>query len=54
MVLWKTSQNVQIDGVLLKEEALDFAKQLDQPDFKAWDCWLSNRETKLFQLNLFI
>ena len=33
----KNSQNVLINGVLLRQKALDFAKQQDQLDFKALD-----------------
>lgn len=43
----KMSQNVPIDRVLLKEKALNFAKQLDHPGFKASDCWLSNWKNKV-------
>ena len=41
--LAKGNQNVLKGEVLLKRKSLDSAKQLDQPDFKASDCWLSNR-----------
>ena len=51
--LAKRSQNVLIDEVLLKEKALYFAKQLEQPDFKASDCCLSKWKTGLLQLYLF-
>ena len=41
--LAKGNQNVLKGEVLLKRKSLDSAKQLDQPDFKGSDCWLSNR-----------
>ena len=42
MASCKKDSNVPTDGVLLKEKALNFAKQLDQLDSKALHCWLSN------------
>ena len=43
LVSCKGNQNVLKGEVLLKRKSLDSAKQLDQPDFKGSDCWLSNR-----------
>lgn len=34
------SQNIPIDGNLIKEKALSFAKNFDCPSFKASDGWL--------------
>ena len=34
------SQNVPTDGPILKEKALQFAKSLNFPTFKASDGWL--------------
>ena len=45
--LVKRSQYVPIDGVSLKEKALNFSKQLDHSGFKAADCWLSNWKNKV-------
>ena len=42
MASCKKDSNVPTDGVLLKEKALNFAKQLDQLDSKALHYWLSN------------
>jgi len=36
------SQQVPIDGTILKEKALEFAKKLKIEGFKASDCWLGN------------
>lgn len=36
------SQNLPLSGGLIKEKALEFAKQLGQPDFKASTGWLDN------------
>ena len=38
----KRSQQVPIDGVLLKEKAPEFAYDLGETEFKASDCWRSN------------
>jgi len=37
----KRSQKIPIDGVIIKEKALEFAKALGETEFKASDCWLS-------------
>ena len=37
----KRSQKVPIDGIILKEKALEFAKTLGIKEFKASDCWLN-------------
>ena len=37
----KRSQKIPIDGVIIKEKALEFAKALAETEFKASDCWLS-------------
>ena len=37
----KRSQKVPIDGIILKEKALKFAKTLGIKEFKASDCWLN-------------
>ena len=42
MASCKKDSNVPADGVLLKEKALNFAKQLDQLDSKALHCWQRN------------
>ena len=39
--LGKRNQKVSIDGIILKEKALEFAKTLGIKEFKALDCWLS-------------
>ena len=38
----KRSQKLPIDGIILKEKALEFAKALCVTEFKASDCWLNN------------
>ncbi|XP_065674129.1 tigger transposable element-derived protein 4-like [Hydra vulgaris] len=38
----KRSQQVPIDGTILKEKALKFAEALGKLDFKASDCWFHN------------
>ncbi|XP_065642738.1 tigger transposable element-derived protein 4-like [Hydra vulgaris] len=38
----KRSQQVPIDGTILKEKALKFAEALGELDFKASDCWFHN------------
>nr|XP_047123180.1 tigger transposable element-derived protein 6-like [Hydra vulgaris] len=38
----KRSQQVPIDGTILKEKALKFAEALGELDFKASDCWFYN------------
>ena len=37
----KRSKKVPIDGIILKEKALEFAKTLGIKKFKASDCWLN-------------
>ena len=46
----KRSQKVPIDGIILKEKALEFAKALEIKKFKASDCWL-NRWKKRYKYN---
>ena len=49
----KRSQKIPIDGAILKEKALEFAKALNETEFKASDCWLSNwkkRSVNIFHL----
>ena len=36
----KRSRKVPIDGIILKEKALEFPKTLEIKEFKASDCWL--------------
>ena len=31
-----------MDGIIIKEKALEFAKVLGVTEFKASDCWLNN------------
>ena len=38
----KRSQERPIDGVIIKEKALEFVKGLGVTEFEASDCWLSN------------
>ena len=38
----KRSQKIPIDGIILKEKALEFARALSVTEFKASDCWLNN------------
>ena len=40
------SQNVPIDGPILKEKALQFAKSFNFPTFKASDGWLDKWKTR--------
>ena len=40
------SQNVPIDGPILKETALQFAKSLNFPNFKSSDGWLDKWEKR--------
>ena len=37
----KRNQKVPIDGIIVKEKALEFAKTLGIKEFKASDCWLN-------------
>ena len=47
-LLAKRSHNVPTDGALWKEKLwIPNSKQLDPPDFKTSDCWLSNLKTRL-------
>lgn len=49
----KRSQQVPIDGTILKEKALKFAEALGELDFKASDCWFHNwkkRSVKFCQI----
>ena len=41
------SQNVQIDGPILKEKALQFAKSFNFPTIKASDGWLDKWKKKV-------
>ena len=36
----KRSHKIPIDGIIIKEKALEFAKALGVKEFKALDCWL--------------
>ena len=38
----KKSRKIPIDGIIIKEKALGFAKALGITEFKASDCWLNN------------
>ena len=38
----KRSQKIPIDGIILREKALEFARALSVTEFKALDCWLNN------------
>ena len=46
----KRSQKVPIDGIILKEKDLEFAKTLRVKEFKASDCWL-NKWKKRYKYN---
>ena len=46
----KRSQKVPIDGIILKEKDLEFAKTLGVKEFKASDCWL-NKWKKRYKYN---
>ena len=46
----KRSKKVPIDGIILKEKALEFAKTLGIKKFKASDCWL-NKWKKRYKYN---
>ena len=43
---WQRSENVPIDGPILKEKALQFAKSFNFPTFKASDGWLDKWEKR--------
>ena len=38
----KRSQEIPIDGIIIKQKALEFAKAMGITKFKASDCWLNN------------
>ena len=46
----KRCQKVPIDGIIVKEKALKFAKTLEIKEFKASDCWL-NKWKKRYKYN---
>ena len=46
------SQNVSIDGPILKEKALQFAKIFNFPTFKASDGWLDKWKKKVRKQHL--
>ena len=46
----KRNQKVPIDGIILKEKDLEFAKTLGVKEFKASDCWL-NKWKKRYKYN---
>ena len=46
----KRSQKVPIDGIILKEKALEFEKTLRIKEFKASGCWL-NKWKKRYKYN---
>ena len=48
------SQKVPIDGIMLKEKALEFAKTLGIKEFKASDCWLSKWKKRYKYNNSFL
>lgn len=54
----KGVSKLPIDGVLLKEKDLNFAHELGETAFKAYDCWLSNWKSRyaafLFELSFYI
>ena len=37
----KRGQKIPIDGIIIKENILEFGKELGDTEFKASDCWLS-------------
>ena len=39
-------RNVPISGLIIREKALDFAKQFNVPDFKASEGWLDRWKTR--------
>ena len=45
-LLIQRSGNIPINGLILKEKALDFAKQLDITTFQASDSWLHSWKTR--------
>ena len=48
------SQKVPIDGIMLKEKALEFAKTLGIKEFKASDCWPSKWKKRYKYNNSFL
>ena len=42
----KRRQKVPIDGIILKEKALEYAKRLGIREFKASHCWLNKWEKR--------
>ena len=42
----KRSQEIPIDGAIIKEKALEFAKALGVIESNSSDCWLSNWKKK--------
>ena len=42
----KRSQKIYIEGIMIKEKALEFAKALGVTEFKASDCCLNNWKKK--------
>ena len=48
----QTSQNVPIDGPILKEKALQFAKKFNIPTFEASDGWLDKWKKKVRKQHL--
>ena len=49
----KRSQKLPIDGIIIKEKALEFAKALGVTELKVSDCWLNNWK-KRYSLSIFI
>ena len=39
--MYPHDQNVSVEGYLIREKALDFAKELDTTDLKASEGWLN-------------
>ena len=50
----KRSQKIPIDGIIIKEKALEFAKALGVTEFKASDCWLITGRKGIIFLYLLI
>ena len=50
----KRSQKVPIDGIILKEKDLEFAKTLGIKEFKASDCWLNKWKNRYKYNNSFL
>ena len=49
----KRSQKIPIDGIIIKEKVLEFAKALGVTEFKASDCWFNNWKER-YNLSIFI